>query len=535
MTGTDKKKTKAQLIDELTELRRRLAHLEKSHAGQTAIDERLGKADAAFRLITETIQDVFWMSTPGIQKMLYVSPAYEKIWGRSRETLYKSPKSFADAIHPEDRDRIIEGVKAHARGSWDFEYRIIQPDGSVRWIHDRGFPLRDEKGTLYLMTGVASDITERKCMEMLLQDKNEFFETILSNIHFLIAYMDSRFNFIQVNDAYARAAGKKPEFFINKNHFDLYPHKENEAVFRRVVETGEAYHAFEKAFEYPDQSEKGVTYWDWSLQPTMDEKGQVKGLVLSLIDVTDQKKAQEALSVYAQKLERRNKELQEFASVASHDLQEPLRKIQAFGDRLMSNYAEPLAPTGLDYLERMLSASKRMQALIAALLEYSRVTTKGKPFVSISLSEVLQEVVSNLEVLLEKTEGRVSVAELPSIEADPYQMLQLFQNLIGNGLKFHRKGLSPLVAVDAQESDSVCRITIEDNGIGFEEKYLDRIFMPFQRLHGRSRYEGAGMGLAICRKILERHGGSITAKSTPGQGSQFIVTLPIRQSKNEKL
>jgi two-component system sensor kinase FixL len=132
---------------------------------------------------------------------------------------------------------------------------------------------------------------------------------------------------------------------------------------------------------------------------------------------------------------------------------------------------------------------------------------------------------------LEKTQGRVNMAELPNIEADPYQMLQLFQNLIGNGLKFHRKNCSPVVTVDAQQNDSQCRITVEDNGIGFDEKYLDRIFMPFQRLHGRSKYEGTGMGLAICRKILERHGGSITARSTLGQGSQFIVTLPVRQTE----
>jgi PAS domain S-box-containing protein len=529
MTGTDKKKTKAQLIDELADLRRRLADLEGSHAGERAIDDSLEKGDAAFRLITETIQDVFWMSIPGIQKILYVSPAYEKIWGRSRESLYKSPTSFIEAIHPEDRDRILGRIKDHAEGSWNFEYRIIQPNGSVRWIHDRGFPVRDEKGTLSLMTGVAKDITERKSMEVLLQDKNEFFETIFSNIHFLIAYMDRHFNFIQVNNAYAKAGGKQPEFFVNKNHFDLYPHKENEAIFRKVVETGETYHAFEKAFDYSDQPGRGVTYWDWSLQPTMDENGTVKGLVLSLIDVTDRKKAQEALSVYAQKLERRNKELQEFASVASHDLKEPLRKIQAFGDRLMTKYRDPLGPGGLDYLERMLSASKRMQALIAALLEYSRITTKAKPFVSVSLADVVHEVVSNLEVLLEQTKGKVTMDALPSIEADPYQMLQLFQNLIGNGLKFNRKDRSPLVTVKAQQDDSVCRITIEDNGIGFDEKYCDRIFMPFQRLHGRSDYDGAGMGLAICRKILDRHGGSITAESMPGKGSKFVVTLPIKQ------
>jgi len=152
-------------------------------------------------------------------------------------------------------------------------------------------------------------------------------------------------------------------------------------------------------------------------------------------------------------------------------------------------------------------------------------------FDRIGLTEIVREAVSNLEVLLEKTQGEVTIAELPRIEADRLQMLQIFQNLIGNGLKFHRKDSSPAVAVYAEQFDSVCQITMEDNGIGFDEKNLARIFVPFHRLHGRFEYEGTGMGLAICRKIAERHGGSITAKSEPGQGSKFIVTLPIEQPK----
>jgi signal transduction histidine kinase len=177
-----------------------------------------------------------------------------------------------------------------------------------------------------------------------------------------------------------------------------------------------------------------------------------------------------------------------------------------------------------------------MQALITALLEYSRVTTKAKPFVSISLADIVQEVIMDLDFLIEKTKGTVTtVGELPSIKGDPHQMLQLFQNLISNGLKFHRKDRPPLVRVNARQGDGVCQITVEDNGIGFDEKYLDRIFMPFQRLHGRFQYEGAGMGLTICRKILERHGGSITAESVEGRGSTFIVTLPIRQTETEEL
>jgi PAS domain S-box-containing protein len=238
-----------------------------------------------------------------------------------------------------------------------------------------------------------------------------------------------------------------------------------------------------------------------------------------------------------QELARSNAELQEFAYIASHDLQEPLRKIQAFGDRLQAQFSQKLGDRGKDYLERMHNAAERMQALINDLLSLSQVTTKAQPFVQVDLNLIVQEVLIDLELTIEQTSGQVEVGQLATIEADPLQIRQLLQNLIGNALKFHRPNIKPVVKVNSQiiklEQESVekvvvrvCQITIEDNGIGFDEKYLDRIFNVFQRLHSRSEYEGTGMGLAICRKVVERHGGSITATSKPGQGATFIVTLP---------
>jgi signal transduction histidine kinase len=232
-------------------------------------------------------------------------------------------------------------------------------------------------------------------------------------------------------------------------------------------------------------------------------------------------------------LESRNRELQDFAFVASHDLQEPLRKIQAFGERLKTRYETSLGEEGRDYLNRMSNAAKRMQDLIQALLSYSRVTTKTEPFAKVDLNQVIKEVGTDLETRIEQTGGQVRVeSTLPTVEADPNQMRQLFQNLIGNGLKFHREE-KPLIKIHGQSASfgGTYRIFVEDNGIGFDEKYLDRIFTPFQRLHGRDTYEGTGIGLAICRKIVERHGGSITATSMPGKGSTFIVNLPVVQTK----
>ncbi len=256
------------------------------------------------------------------------------------------------------------------------------------------------------------------------------------------------------------------------------------------------------------------------------------------------KRAEESLKAYAARLNQSNRDLQDFAYVSSHDLQEPLRKVRTFADRLNAKYREVLDEQGRDYLERMEGAAARMQNLIDDLLELSRVTTKAQPFTSVDLNEVARDVVSDLEARIDQVGGRVEVNALPTIEADRLQMRQLLQNLIGNALKFHREKEAPVVKVYGRllqrreeelsggAADSrVCQILVEDNGIGFDEKHLERVFAPFHRLRSRAAYEGTGMGLPICRKVVERHGGNITAKSAPGQGATFIVTLPVKQAK----
>lgn len=267
-------------------------------------------------------------------------------------------------------------------------------------------------------------------------------------------------------------------------------------------------------------------------------------ILLAIEDITGRKQAEEKLKKFAARLERSNRELQDFASVASHDLQEPLRKIQAFGDRLKAKCHDALPPEGRDYLERMQSAASRMQTLINDLLMFARVEKTACPFVEVDLGQVVREVVSDLEAQIERGAARVEIGEMPVIDADPLQMRQLLQNLIGNALKYQRPDVAAVIKIHASvikerraqnrpgnhPTSDFAHVMVEDNGIGFDEKYLDRIFNVFQRLHGRKQYEGTGIGLAVCRKIVERHNGSITAKSAPGRGATFIVTLPMRRA-----
>jgi signal transduction histidine kinase len=241
-------------------------------------------------------------------------------------------------------------------------------------------------------------------------------------------------------------------------------------------------------------------------------------------------KVQNDLKNYAEELERSNNDLKDFAHIASHDLQEPLRKISIFSDRL-KNAKSLLSEQHLNDLSRMGNAARRMQALIEDLLQLSQITAKGQPFQIVNLQEIASEVIEDLEARIIETQGNVKQGFLPTVDADPFQMRQLLQNLIGNALKYHKEGLPPAVYLNSQPSENGdWEISIRDNGIGLDEKFSERIFVPLERLHGRSSYEGTGIGLAICKKIVSRHGGRITVQSQLGKGSKFSITLPKRQT-----
>jgi PAS domain S-box-containing protein len=245
----------------------------------------------------------------------------------------------------------------------------------------------------------------------------------------------------------------------------------------------------------------------------------------------ERERAQKELEAYTGKLERSNKELWEFAYVASHDLQEPLRKIQVFCDRIRGKYAQALDLEGIDYLRRVQGCADRMRSLVSSLLDYSMVAVRSKPFTRIDLGKIAMEAVEDLSLLIEESNGMVELGDLPEIEAEGDLMSRLFQNLISNGLKFRGEERA-VVKIHGEVRGENCIIYVEDNGIGFEEKYLDRIFRPFQHLGDRvGPYVGPGMGLAICRKIAEHHNGSITARSKPREGTTFIITLPLRQPR----
>jgi PAS domain S-box-containing protein len=359
-------------------------------------------------------------------------------------------------------------------------------------------------------------------MELALRESEERFRHLVTSVtDYAFILLDPDGYVRGWNPGAEKIKGYTEAEIIGK-HFSLFYPEE-------AIEKGWPQHELEKARSegrFEDEGwrlrKDGSPFWaNVVITSFRDEFGVLKGFWKITRDLTERKHAEEDLR-------QSNRELEQFASVAAHDLQEPLRKIQAFGDRLQARTSKAIDEQAKDYLDRMLDAAVRMRSLINDLLTFSRVHTKGQSFVPVDLTTIAQEVISDLEVRISQAGGRVVVGPLPTVTADPLQMRQLLQNLIGNALKFRKPGEPPVVTLAGRRSGGCFEIAVSDNGIGFEEIYLDRIFEIFQRLHGRQEYEGTGMGLAICRKIVERHGGSITGRSAPGAGATFTVKLPIR-------
>lgn len=586
--------------------------------------ERVRLSEERLRLALEAAHMGTWDWDILSGKVTYSHTA-EAIYGLAPGSFDGTYESFLKSLHPEDREVVTQSIRSTLEEGADYniEFRVIWPDSSVHWVVSKGQVYYDNTGKPVRMTGINIDMTERKRAEEELQRQNlrshlfaEVTLKIRQSLH-IEKILQTTVNEVQrifqtdrvlIFQLWSNGFGKIVTEAVNPNLPSVLGRNITEDYFAseylQRYSQGRIYTIadVEKA-EIPDcliefMQEFNVKaklavpiflkekLWgllvahqctsprQWSSFETklMGQLADQIGIALAQAQLLEQETLQR------QELTRSNAELQQFASIASHDLQEPLRKIQAFGDQLRTKYNQALTEQGQDYVQRMQNAAGRMQTLINDLLTLSRITTKAQPFVPVDLAQVVQEVLSDLEVRVQESNAQVEVGSLPTIDADPLQMRQLLQNLIGNALKFHKTIEPPRVRVYSQvlkdeEQHSAletmlpanvpsltrvglgwiepppeqmdeqlsgnsttpkrCQIMVEDNGIGFDEKYLDRIFNVFQRLHGRSAYEGTGMGLAICRKIAERHSGSLTAKSTPGQGATFIVTLPIQQRKGD--
>jgi PAS domain S-box-containing protein len=495
------------------------------------VREELKASEVNYREIFEKVNDALYVHEMDTGRIVDVNDRTCEMMGFSREEILHGDPNVAVTGKPgyalKDAAEWIK--KAATQGPQIFEWLAKHKSGREYWVEvslKRAVIAGQDR-----VLALVRDISDRKRMEEALQSQG-FISSILENLPNMVFVKDAKeLKFVMFNKAGEDLLGIPRQDLMGKNDFDFFPQKEAEhftAKDRKTLEAG-------KVLDIPEEplstKGKGLRTLHTKKIPVMGPDGKPAYLLGISEDITDQKK-QEEMRIYTKALENSNKEMQDFIFVASHDLQEPLRKVQAFGNFLKEELGGGISAAAVDYLTRMQDAALRMGRLIEDLLQLTRVTTRAKPFERIALKQVLEDVLSDLEIRLKETGGRVVAGDLPTLDADPTQMRQLFQNLLGNALKFHKKGEVPVVEITAEASQGSCLIRVKDNGIGFDPKYNQKIFEIFQRLNGQE-YEGTGIGLAVCRKVVERHGGKITVASAPGQGAVFEVVLPLEQDRKE--
>lgn len=492
------------------------------------IEAELLESSQRLELALDTASGGVWEWNP-VTDEWYASPQWLKSVGYLPGELPPHASSWKNLLHPDDFPKLFEKMKAHIEGKTpihECEYRMLSKSGVWQWREGRGkLVARDASGRPLRVVGVDFDITERKNMAAV-------------NTR-LIEHLDATPNFVGFAEArdkriiYMNPAGRAmmgiaadedvTQFKVSDFHSPEMIQIIQSVAIPAAINGG----TWEGETIFQSRDGREVPMWQ-VVAAHKSEGGEVVAFSTIATDITLHKQSEEKLKLYASELARSNDALRDFASIASHDLQEPLRKVISFGDRLRSVCV--LGEQGEDYLGRMQKATQRMQSFICDLLEYSKVSHKPRELQLVNLNIIVAEVVSDLENKIAQTQGFVEVGDLPTIYADMLQMRQLLQNMIGNALKFHKPGVPPRVMVNSRQSVAgQWEIIIQDNGIGFDVKFLERIMKPFQRLHGRSQYEGSGIGMAICQKIVENHGGEITADSSPEKGTCFMVLLPEKQ------
>lgn len=532
---------------------------------QLRAEEAVRESEGRLRSLLESLPvGVFVAERNG--EITFANSASRRIWAGSAEVTEDKSDEFEHwwtkmtgriQTHGAGLTRALQG---HTIEGETLEIEAF--DGSQKSILVSAFPLRNSFGNIERAVTTVVDVTEQRKAENTLREREREFRTMVDSIPQLAWMADDKGEIFWYNQRWYEYTGTTFEEMQREGWRAIHHPDHTDWVSRQIKQSFETGDFWEDSF--PIRSKTGeYRHFLSQAVPIRDESGKVVRWFGTSTDITEQLRVREAearairelaareaaeareeqLRLHTIELERSNRELEEFAYIASHDLQEPLRKISTFADLVLEEDGGRLGESGRLYLQRVQHAAVRMSRLIKDLLAFSRVRTKALPFETVQLNIVMAEVLSDLEVLIKRTGGRIEFDELPTIEADPVQMRQLLQNLIGNALKFHQPGVPPVVKVCSRletsthlteaDSRSICRIEVRDNGIGFEEKYIDRIFAPFQRLHRRDQYEGTGIGLAICRRIVERHGGTITARSEPGKGSLMIVQLPVHQIQDE--
>ncbi len=484
-------------------------------------NEQIRQQQAQLNSMFDGIEDVIYVADPDTYEVVYLNEVGRKIWGHDfkGKKCYRllqnleSPCPFCtnDAILKDPGKAVIWEFQNKINKRW---YRCF--DKAIKWTTDN-----------YVRFEMAVDITEIKDAQEAIKKEKEITESILDSIPGVFYQIGLDGKFIRTNKNFQKLLDKSEEEMQEISALSLFEGEDKEqigAAMQQVFEEG-----FSDVEAYMVTTKGRIPFYFTGVLQEIDKMPYLIGVGSNITNI---KETQQQLEEANKELMDSNKQLEQFAYVASHDLQEPLRKITSFTELFEKRYKDNLDEKADKYISYIVDGAKRMQRLIVDLLQYSRVTTRGNSFEPVRADDVLEEVLSNMQFSIKNSGAKIDYDRLPRVLADKAQLSQVFQNLIGNAIKF-QKDEEPRITIKVKELNDAWQFSVEDNGIGIEDDYKERIFVIFQRLHARDKYPGTGIGLAVCKKIIERHNGEIWVDSTPGEGSTFYFILPKEQKKTE--
>lgn len=436
--------------------------------------------------------------------------------------------AWAVNAHPDDTAAVAEAVRRCVReqAPLDVTFRIAGSGGALRHIKAAGVMHRGADGRPVRVIGTCLDVTLQREAQLETMRKKALLREFVRHAPAAIAMLDRDLRYVQASDRWLSEHGLAGRDIIGKSHYEIFPTmQEGRRETHQRALAGEVLRGDDQPITGADGS---IEWINWEVRPWHALDGNVGGLMIFTQRTSARKRLELELERQKAELERSNKELEQYAYIASHDLQEPLRAVVACGQLLMQQASTGLEPMARQLVEHMVEGGMRMQQLVSDLLAYSRAGTQERRSMAVDTGAVLRQAMQQLEIAIAESRACIEADGLPVVWADPAQLVQLFQNLLGNALKY-RRAEPPRVSVSAALSGEFFEFCVADNGIGIERQYFDRIFVLFQRLHTRAAYPGTGIGLSLCRKIVERHGGRIWLDSEPGRGTTFHFTLPARK------
>ncbi|WP_044404157.1 PAS domain S-box protein [Lacinutrix sp. Hel_I_90] len=487
-------------------------------------EESILLANERFEKVTQATNDAIW-DWDIVNQTFYRSEAIDRFFGKETSKSFNKDDFWKDAFHPDDTDkikrRVDEAIADPSCTRLELEYRVFNEHGEILYVIDRGVIIRNKDGKAIRMVGAMTDVTKQKKLD----EENRFKANLLSMIGQAAVATDLEGTVNYWNNAAETIYGWKQEEAIGKNIMDLTPSETNEAQAKQIM--NELTKGQTWSGEFKVKKKDGTNFPVMvTNSPIYDESNTLSGIIGISSDITQEVKNKALLAKYTRELERSNEELEQFAFIASHDLQEPLRMVTGFMDQLKRKYGEQLDEKAHQYIHFATDGAKRMKQIILDLLVYSRAGRLNEGKEIVDLNEVLLDFKQLRRNLLSENSAIIKTQKLPTLNTYKASITQVLHCLLDNAIKYSASGTAPIVEIKATENENEWEFSVEDNGIGIDPQFYDKIFVMFQRLHNRDTYSGTGIGLSIAKRHIDYLGGQIWLKSAVGKGTIFYFTIP---------